>query len=337
MKRIWHPLVVPFWALAIVCAWAENEQTTLAPTASAERRYLFDDPHFFAVSVVDRETQTYHFVRAEHVDTLLLKADARLFFHLRADGAASAGELLQRSGTTTSLASIPSDIDQLPVADKKSLFFSVLHPIVDFHNKTIIARRMRLQHIGDSAADRAFMQAMSEHYALARHGEALSTRSDSLRELLRRIDIIPPSLALAQGAIESGWGTSRFARRGNNLFGQRVWRKDLGGLQAQGATEARFRLAVYATISASVRSYMRNLNSHPAYAELRLLRAELRAELHAELHEQTRARSEVVAGDSLAAGLLRYSTRGEEYVRDVRRMIRGNKLGRLDQGSTGGQ
>jgi len=320
MKRIWRSFVAPLWALAFVCAWGDDESGGLVPAAVIERPSLFDDPHFFAVSVVDHDTQDYRFVRAEHADTLLLTADARLFFHLRAVAAASAAELLQHSETRVSLVSIPSDINQLPVADKKSLFFSALNPIVDFHNRTILARRARLQHLSDSAADRTFLQSMSEHYALARSGGPLPTRSDSLRELLRRIDIIPPSLVLAQGAIESGWGTSRFARLGNNLFGQRVWRKDLGGLQAEGATEARFRLAVYESISASVRSYMRNLNSHPAYAELRQLRA------------QARVRGEGVTGDSLAAGLVRYSTRGDEYVRDVRRLIRGNKLGRLDKG-----
>jgi Bax protein len=323
MKRAWHSFVAPFWVLAIACAWVDSDNNTASSANSPARPDLFDDAHFFAVSVVDSKEMHYHLVHAAHVDTLRLAADMRLFVHLRASAAAQAAELLKVAGDEASLASIPPDIDQLPVAAKKNLFFSLLYPIADFHNKTILARRARLQHLDGSSADETFLQSMAEHYALDRHLQPLPTRADTLRELLVRVDIIPPSLVLAQGAIESGWGTSRFARRGNNLFGQRIWRSDMAGLQAKGAQDARFRLAVYETVSASVRSYMRNLNSHPAYADLRALRADLRA------------RGERANGRVLAKGLLRYSTRGEEYVRDVRRMIKGNKLERLDAGQVG--
>jgi Bax protein len=323
MKRAWHSFVAPFWVLAIACAWGDSDNNTASSANSPARPDLFDDAHFFAVSVVDSKEMHYHLVHAAHVDTLRLAADMRLFVHLRASAAAQAAELLKVAGDEASLASIPPDIDQLPVAAKKNLFFSLLYPIADFHNKTILARRARLQHLDGSSADETFLQSMAEHYALDRHLQPLPTRADTLRELLVRVDIIPPSLVLAQGAIESGWGTSRFARRGNNLFGQRIWRSDMAGLQAKGAQDARFRLAVYETVSASVRSYMRNLNSHPAYADLRALRADLRA------------RSEIVKGRALAKGLVRYSTRGEEYVLDVHRMIKGNKLGRLDVGEVG--
>lgn len=328
MKRIWHPFVASFWALAVACAWGDSEHSSAPAAGASPRPQLLDSAQLFAVSVVDREKLHYHLVRAEQVDTLQLAAGRRLFFHLRAAAATEAAELLQRAGadvSDVSFVSIPADINELPVAAKKSLFFSLLYPIADFHNKTILARRERLLRLGDSPADALFLQSMIEHYALDRHPQSLPTSADTLRELLARVDIIPPSLVLAQGAIESGWGTSRFARRGNNLFGQRIWRSDMKGLQAKGAQEARFRLAVYETISASVRSYMRNLNSHPAYADLRAQRADLRA------------RDQPISGRVLAAGLLRYSTRGEEYVRDVRRMIKGNKLGRLDAVKTGAE
>ncbi len=322
MKRKWHPIVASCWALAAACAWGagDGDDSTSRVAAELARPPLFDSADFFAVSVVDNTKLNYHLVHADDADTLALAADMRLFVHLRADAAAQAAARLQEVGAGVSLASIPADINQLPVADKKSLFFSVLYPIADFHNQTILARRARLQHLGDSPADDVFLQSMAAFYALDRQPHPLPTRADTLRELLQRVDIVPPSLVLAQGAIESGWGTSRFARRGNNLFGQRIWRSDLAGLQAMGAKGARFRLAAYETVSASVRSYIRNLNSHPAYAELRVLRA------------QMRARDELVNGRLLAKGLVHYSTRGEEYVRDVQRMIKSNKLGRLDSG-----
>ncbi len=303
-------------------------QSTDRATPLDERFSLLESPHFFAISMVDSLHQRYRLQLASELDSLrvldsashFLAAPARLFFYMQLDSSAQAEALLKHRLPATSVAALPKDMGLLPVARKKALFFSALLPIVQFHNETIMARRRRLLAFAqdESRQDRRFFQDMSEHYALARHQGELPSVADSLRALLRRIDIVPPSLVLAQGAIESGWGTSRFARLGNNLFGQRVWRRDAGGLQAKGAQDARFRLAVYETISASVRSYMRNLNSHPAYAQLRELRAQLRAN------------NEEISGELLAAGLVRYSTRGEEYVADVRRMIESNKLGVLD-------
>ena len=179
------------------------------------------------------------------------------FFHMLADSVAVAEPLLQEVGGTGSLAAVPADIDSLPVKKKKALFFSILESIARFHNQTIMDRRQRLLSLKDSASDRLFLQAMAEHYALGRTDGALGTRADSLRELLLRVDVIPPSLVLAQGAIESGWGTSRFARQGNNLYGQRVWRSDLRGMTAAGAQSSRC-LAIYDNIGAGVCSYMRN-------------------------------------------------------------------------------
>ena len=90
------------------------------------------------------------------------------------------------------------------------------------------------------------------------------------------------------------------------------------GMTASGAQSSRFRLAMYDNIAGSVRSYMRNLNTHPSYEELRSLRAHARAE------------NGPIRGNVLADGLRSYSTRGEEYVADVQRMIRGNALEELD-------
>ena len=166
-----------------------------------------------------------------------------------------------------------------------------------------------------TAAERAFIEEMSELYRL----KGLKTRRDTLRVLLERVGPIPTSLVLAQAAIESGWGSSRFSREGHNLFGQRVWSKKVEGLSPKDVKDARFRLAVFPAISASVRSYMHNLNTHPAYEAMRTERAMLRQ------------KGEVVGGHDLAAGLGSYSTRGEDYIRDVRQMIRQNALQQWDK------
>ena len=303
------PLVI-----ALYCA-----QAWLPPAAWPESNSpLTQHEQLVAVSSVDDRLLRYHLLDADSLAGRTEKSH-RLFFHLRADSADAALRLLDGVEGPASLDAMPADMGELPVAQKKALFFSILLPIVQFHNETTLARRQRLLEMSAGAPDDAFFRAMTQHYALERHPHALGTRADSLRELLNRVDVVPPSLVLSQAAIESGWGTSRFARRGNNLYGQRIWRSDLEGMAAEGAANSRFRLAVYTNIAASVRSYMRNLNSHPSYGDLRALRAE------------SRARGGAMLGTDLAAGLSSYSTRGAEYVADVQRLIRGNALEQHDR------
>lgn len=305
-------------AAALLCTQAWSPSVAWSESISQ----LIQHERLAAVSSVDERLLRYHLLHADSLDGRPERGN-RLFFHLRADSAAAARRVLDGVRGPASLAAMPADMGQLPVRQKKALFFSILLPIVQFHNETTLARRRRLTAISTGVADDAFLRAMAEHYALARHPHALETRADSLRELLNRVDVVPPSLVLAQAAIESGWGTSRFAQSGNNLYGQRIWRGDLQGMAAEGAATSRFRLAVYANIAASVRSYMRNLNSHPSYGDLRALRAE------------SRARGNAILGVDIAAGLIRYSTRGHEYVADVQRLIRGNALGQFDRGVDG--
>jgi Bax protein len=141
-----------------------------------------------------------------------------------------------------------------------------------------------------------------------------------IAELLRRVDILPPSLVLAQAAIESGWGTSRFVREGNNLFGQWVTGDTPGQVPSDADPADGYRVAAYDTIAHSVRSYLRNLNTHRAYRQLRHWRADLRAA------------GEPLDSMILSASLVRYSERGEAYVEDLLRVIRGNRLDLLDHG-----
>ena len=135
--------------------------------------------------------------------------------------------------------------------------------------------------------------------------------------LLRRVDVIPVSLVLAQAANESAWGTSRFAREGNNLFGIWTWDESKGIVPKKRAPGHRHLVRRFDSIQESVRYYLHNLNSHPAYTQLRILRAHAR--------EQGRP----LRGSELAAGLTRYSARGEEYVRLIRQLIQRYDLASL--------
>src|SRR5690606_19969249 len=112
---------------------------------------------------------------------------------------------------------------------------------------------------------------------LASLAEEYGVPDRDIDKLLLKVDIVPPSLALAQSIEESGWGTSYFARTGNALFGQRGWGSDTPGMapavQKAGDT---FRVRAFPWVLDAVKAYVHNLNTHPAYAELRRLRAEAR-------------------------------------------------------------
>lgn len=202
------------------------------------------------------------------------------------------------------------------VAARKARFFEYLLPAVERVNAEVRARRERFLRVEQRAADdsltpddRAWLERMAKRYWV--EGEALSRQLELLE---RRIDVVPPALVLAQAAIESGWGRSRFAREGNNLFGEWCFEPGCGIVPNQRPRDASYEVRSFPTVLHSVRSYVRNLNSHPAYGGLRELR-----------HRARQAGREPRAVE-LAGGLERYSERGAAYVEEVRTVIRSNDL-----------
>jgi Bax protein len=119
---------------------------------------------------------------------------------------------------------------------------------------------------------------------------------------------------LAQAANESAWGRSRFATEGNNLFGQWCFSQGCGLIPNGRPEGATYEVAVFDTPLDSIRSYMMNLNSFHAYDELRKIRKERRDQ------------GQMITGKALAEGLINYSTRREEYVKEIQLMIEHNNL-----------
>lgn len=136
---------------------------------------------------------------------------------------------------------------------------------------------------------------------------------EKLAKLLRRVNIVPRSLAIAQAANESAWGTSRFATKGNNYYGQWCFRKGCGLVPSSRQDDAIHEVRVFSSPAESVRAYIFNINTHPAYAHLRSLRAAAEKDGRA------------ATGSELAAGLTHYSERGEHYIAELRQMIRFNR------------
>ncbi|MAH84374.1 MAG: hypothetical protein CBB68_08595 [Rhodospirillaceae bacterium TMED8] len=216
------------------------------------------------------------------------------------------------------LATLPSDMAKVGQAEKrKAIFVRSILPLVLQINEEISADRERLWRLhvkvrsGQvvSAVDRLWLLVLSERYKM---------KGGDIAELLMRVDIVPPSLALAQSAEESGWGTSRFSRQGNAIFGEWTFNSAEGLIPAEREVGKTHSVKVFKTLLDSVRAYARNLNSHRAYREFRAKRHVLRSQ------------GALIRGKNLVDTLRRYSERGVGYVKTLRSIIIINKLDRLD-------
>ncbi|MCH8863246.1 MAG: glucosaminidase domain-containing protein [Proteobacteria bacterium] len=221
------------------------------------------------------------------------------------------------------LADLPESLDDLTVSERKQVFTQTILPLVLRTNEIIREDRARLLEFRDRLAmggkldklENRWLTTLAIRYRLRRG----ATVGDlDLTELLKRVDAIPPSLALAQAAIESGWGTSRFAQSGNALYGQ--WtRGTSNGLVPIDRDEGRdHTIKTYDYLIQSVLSYARNLNSHRAYREFRERRAALKTA------------EDNAPGVLLAETLTSYSARPEIYIKEIKAVITGNGFADLE-------
>ena len=216
---------------------------------------------------------------------------------------------------------VPNFSSITDVKTKKEMFFSYMQPKIKEENDIIRKQREKLKSIIDNMAsglsnkDKSYIEDLSLKYKVQTAKEIDLT---NLLTLYNRVDIIPASLGLAQSSKESGWGTSRFATQGNNYFGQWCYEKGCGIVPKRRYKNAKHEVAVFKDTKASVKAYIRNINSGAVYEKLRNIRAKLRSS------------NKPVLGYGLAPGLTKYSERGEKYVKEIQAMIRSNKLERYD-------
>jgi Bax protein len=217
------------------------------------------------------------------------------------------------------IASLPADLNKLPrVQQRKVTFIKSTLTLISRVNALIEQERQRVISLRDQIVmgqklaleDSAWLSITAERYGL---------ESVDLGELLKRVDIVPPSLAIAQAAEESGWGTSRFAREGNALFGQRAYREHKKGIVPKKRPDgSKFRVRAFDHLIDGVKAYAHNLNSHFAYEAFRDRRAVMRTV------------TDHIDGYTLAGSLLRYSERGEDYINTIRLIMRVNTLQLFD-------
>ncbi|MDP2561539.1 glucosaminidase domain-containing protein [Psychrobium sp. 1_MG-2023] len=205
------------------------------------------------------------------------------------------------------------------IREKKRAFFDFIRPGVRAANRDIALNRqflLDLQHKLKIEENFEISPSSYQRYSeLAQYYQHKSNdvNADSIAKLLSRVDIIPEELVMVQAANESGWGTSRFARLGLNFFGQWCFTQGCGLIPQSRNEGANHEVRVFDSVDQSIASYLRNLNTHPAYQHLREIRLELRQN------------NLEVNPEHLAPGLLNYSERQHDYVIELLQMLRHNK------------
>tara|TARA_B100000683_G_scaffold229378_1_gene229799 strand:- start:309 stop:1373 length:1065 start_codon:yes stop_codon:yes gene_type:complete len=209
---------------------------------------------------------------------------------------------------------LPNEIKKISNTKKrKDMFIKIVLPLIVKENTKIRIDRKRLFTIlgknSNTDIERKWLEKKYKQYGV---------RQNDLSTLKIRMDEIPVSLAIAQAAKETGWGTSRFALKGNALFGQWTWSGE--GLKPKNAEEGKdHKVMKFHSLRLSVRAYLRNLNTHSSYKNLRKARTDLR--------NQNKALDSLI----LSQHLDKYAETGNQYIDVLKKIIEQNNLKDFDE------
>ena len=204
------------------------------------------------------------------------------------------------------------------IQEKKRQFFNFMRPFITAESNIVISERefvkeMQVKFNSEeklSAYETKKLEEMAVRYRIKQQD---ISKSKAYKDLLLHVDIIPTELALTQAALESAWGTSYFARKVNNIYGQWCFTPGCGIVPKRRPADESHELAIFEDVSHSVKFYMQYLNSHPLFSKLRKARLKNR-----------KNNIEPNAYD-MAGGLSAYSARGKDYISELRSMIVSNK------------
>jgi len=208
---------------------------------------------------------------------------------------------------------LPNEIKMIESTSKRKEFFiQIVLPLILKENSNIKIDRKRLFSIinksNNTVLEKKWLEKKYKQYGVP---------SRDLSTLKIRMDEVPVSLALAQAAKETGWGTSRFAQEGNALFGQWTWSGE--GLKPKDADKSEgHKVMKFNVLQASVRAYQRNLNTHSTYKDFRQERAKLRD------------KGEPLDSMILSKFLNKYAETGDQYVEVLQKIIKQNNLQDFD-------
>ena len=208
---------------------------------------------------------------------------------------------------------LPQEMKRIEnIKKRKNLFIQIILPLIIKENNNIRLDRKKLFSILNKNKNTKL-----EINWLTLKFKQYGVINKDLSTLKIRMDEVPVSMAIAQAAKETGWGTSRFAQEGNALFGQWTWSGE--GIKPAGAdTDSKHKVMKFKVLQASVKAYQRNLNTHSSYKEFRDARAEFR--------DKKKELDSLI----LSKYLDKYAETGKEYVRILQQIIRQNKLTDFD-------
>lgn len=214
--------------------------------------------------------------------------------------------------------SLPDDFMEIKsVNERKKLFINTLLPIIYSENLKILEDRKKILDWWNESQGENFSRDFWPSW-LFELSEKYETSDSNLGNLLMKVDVIPISMALAQAAIESGWGTSRYLREGNAIYGQYTFEKDKGIRPERRESNEKFFIKKFSNLSESTRSYFKNINTHRAYDDFR------------EERKKLRMNGVKLSGVKLVKFLTSYSERRDEYVKDVENIIQSNNFMKFD-------
>ena len=226
--------------------------------------------------------------------------------------------LKDESANLIIFSSLPDDFMEIqPVNERKKLFIKTLLPIIYSENLKILEDRKKILDWWSESQGESFSRDFWPAW-LFELSEKYESSDSNLGNLLIKVDIIPISMALSQAAIESGWGTSRYLREGNAIYGQYTFEKNKGIVPAERDRGKKFFIRKFENLSESTKSYFKNINTHLAYEDFR------------EQRKTLRMNGEILSGLRLADYLTSYSERKQDYVDDVKKIIESNNFMKFD-------
>ena len=268
-----------------------------APDKTLTRKFLFED-----IQILDEEPIDSVRLSAATIEELFKSTDYKL-------------EDVRKNKLVKpiSLTLLPTEIKKIENTKKrKDLFIQIILPLIIKENNYIRLDRKKLFGILNKSintkAEKFWLNSKFKQYGVV--GKDLST-------LKIRMDEVPVSMAIAQAAKETGWGTSRFAQEGNALFGQWTWSGE-GIKPSEADDDSTHKVMKFKVLQASVRAYQRNLNTHSSYKNFRGARAELR--------EEKKKLDSIILSEHLD----KYAETGKEYVRVLQQIIKQNNLTDFD-------
>ncbi len=213
------------------------------------------------------------------------------------------------------IAKLPNDFKNIYSSSlRKEMFIKIALPLIVKENEDLISKNLKIENLQNKFE---FIN-RREALWLRKKMEDYEVSNSSIGELLMKIDAIPVSIALSQAAVESGWGSSRFASEGNALFGQYTWGDGKGIVPEERSEDEIHKIKSFKNLKSSVSSYMKNLNSNFHYDEFRLNRYVMRKN------------GIVLDGIYLSDFLYNYSTE-KDYPEKIKKIIQSNSLDDFDE------